>query len=680
MVSAKLMQHRGAPSIFINGEYVEPTMLFGRMNEDFWGDGRAEVYHSEIARAASSGVHIHTMFLFMDIDLECAAEESNADNRKKLHEILAIDPDAYLIPRCLVPYDHKAVSMPESENERFSDGKYYEGENFIRSDFVSPIWRARAIEYLRRFIRSIMADDLLCEHVIGYHFSGGETGEWFQRRYWDGVLNVSDANSRQFRLWLEKKYGTNMALSDAWGEEISFDAAKVPEDLPGFSREKFTVGLFEGKECRRFIDYLDYYSDEISDLIEEAAAAVKKETDRNSLFVSFYGYHFELPGAHSGHNSLAKLLKCPDVDILTSPVSYVNRNERGMGAFMNEAASVIAAGKLWLDESDYRMPVVRVPKKDTIPSVGSMDFAHEVILREYGKLALCGAGTWWMDLFNIGWFDDDRLWEYIAEGRMYYEKMRTAQSAGVPEVCYLIDEKAMSLVGDAFGFASSLMSRTRNEAYFTGLSHDLRLIEDFLDGKLDGAKVYVFVNPFRLYERGIDKIVQKLKENRATALWLFGFPMSSDMASLKDLTCFDLEITPESAERTEIDGKVIPRVGVSPLTVPKNGEILGRYEDGRTAFAHVKTELYDSYFYGGTYVDRDVILKVAREAGARIYSKAGDCFNRIGDLAYLHTATEGEKRLDFGRRVRELRSGKRYEAGDCVINARDGETFLFILE
>ncbi len=680
MVSARLKQYRGAPAIFINDEYAEPTMLFGRLNPDFFNEKRAPVYHSEIARAAKSGVHIHTMFLFMDTDLDCPAEKSNAENRKKLHDILAIDPEGYIIPRCLVPYDHNEVGMPDSENERFSDGKYYAGEDFIRSDFISPIWRKKALEYLRRFIKSILFDELLCEHVIGYHFSGGETGEWFQRRYWDGVLNVSEANSRQFRVWLQRKYGTEDSLSKSWGERITFDEARVPEDLPGFSREKFTVGLFEGKECRRYIDYLDYYSDEITDLIEDGAALVKKETRGNSLFVSFYGYHFEVPGAHSGHNSLAKLLKCPDVDILTSPVSYVNRNERGMGAFMNEAASVIAAGKMWLDESDYRMPIVRVPKNDVIKSVGSMDLAHEVILREYGKLALCGAGTWWMDLFNIGWFDDDRLWEYISEGRLYYDRMRAAQGGGVPEVCYLIDEKAMSLVGDAFNFAADLMGQTRNEAYFTGLSYDLRLIEDFLDGRLDGAKVYVFVNPFRLCERGIEKIADKLRENKAAALWMFGFPMSSDTEALKKLTGFDLEITAEIAERIGADGRIIRRVGVSPLTVPQNGEIIGRYGDGRAAFAHTRADGYESYFFGGTYVERNVIAEVARAAGARIYLEAGDCFNRIGNLAYLHTATAGEKRLDFGTAATELRSERRYEAGECVINAKDGETFLFILE
>ncbi len=679
MVIAKLQPHRGAPAIFINGVYTEPTMLFGRLNAEFYHGERKEAYHSEIARAAKSGVHLHTMFLFMDTDLSGPAEASNAENRQMLRDILQIDPQGYLIPRCLVPYDHTTIGMPESENEVFSDTAGTPATGCIRSDFISPVWRERAMQYLSRFIRSILADPVLCEHVIGYHFSGGETGEWFQRRYWDGVMNISEPNNRQFRHWLVKKYGTDAALSAAWGQAVSLETATVPADLPCVTRDFHQTALLGGETARHYTDYLDYFSDEISDLIEEAAALVKKETGGNSLFVSFYGYHFELPGAHSGHNSLAKLLRCPHVDILTSPVAYKNRNEGGAGAYMSEVSSIMAAGKLWLDESDYRMPVVRVPRKDVIPSIASIPAAREVILREYGKLALSGAGTWWMDLFNIGWFDDDRLWHAITEGREYYEAMRAAQVPAVAEVCYLIDEKAMSLSGDTYHFAFDLLAKTRNGAYFTGLSYDLRLLEDFIDGKTDGAKLYVFLTPFRLEERDTDKLLQKLQNSHATALWMFGFPLSADREMIKHLTGFDFAITPETAAQITVQEKPLHRVPVSPLTVPQNGEILGCYGDGRAAFAKTEAAGYPSYFFGGSYVDTGVLRTVAAAAGARLYAAPGDCFNRIGRLAMLHTATAGEKTLDFGLSATELRSGTVYADGRCTLHAAAGETFLFTL-
>lgn len=654
-------------------------MLFGRL--DMIEPDFLDAYRRELKRGARSGVHIHTMFLYMDVDLTLPDEQSNAENRRMLRELIEIDPEGWLIPRCLVPYDHLATNTPESENERFTDGVGRPGEDYIRADFVSPVWREQAMRFLTRFIRSVLADEVLCERVIGYHFSGGETGEWFQRRYWDGVLNVSDANTRCFRRWLARKYPDDAALSAAWEQDASLETAVVPADLPGYAHDFQPVGLLEGRGSRRFIDYLDYFSDEVSDLICQAAAVVKRETRGNSLFVSFYGYHFEVPGAYSGHNSLAKLLACPDVDILTSPVSYVNRNEGGMGAYMSEAASVLAAGKLWLDESDYRMPVITVqkPHDDFIQYVANLDAAREVILREYGKLGLIGAGTWWMDLFNTGWFDDDTMWKHIAEGRGYYDRMRLAAVPAVPEVCYLADEKAMSMVGDTWTFALDLMGRTRNEAYFTGLSHELRLLEDFLDGKLDGAKLYVFVNPFRLHDRDWAAIQARLKKNGASALWMFGFGLNADRAALRALTGFDFAITPESSDRLDALGVSIPRVAVSPLTAPQNGETLGTYADGRTAFARIRADGYDSYFCGGSYVDPHTLRYVAGQSGARLYAAPGDCFNKRGNLAVFHTASAGEKTIDFGCPATELRSERRYADGVCRFQAGRGETFLFIL-
>lgn len=696
MVKAEIKLHHGAPSIFINDRFTEPTMFFGNLDSQLILPGvheirpltmedlavpnvKMETYFREIERAAGAGVHIHTLFLCMDTDLSMPDAESNSCNRFILHRILEIDPEGYLIPRCHVPTNHLRTSTPESENEKFSDGKPHP-ESYVRADFVSDIWQEQMMRLLERFIRSILADEVLCDRVIGYHFSGGETGEWFQRRFWDAVLNVSDANARGFRRWLKAKYDTDAALSAVWNQDITINDVVVPADLPTYQRVPHTVGLLEGPGAQRFIDYMDYFSDAVASLNEKAAAVVKQETNRNSLYITFYGYHFEIPSAHSGHFSLNRLLKNPDVDAISSPVSYINRNETGVGAFMSAAASVQAAGKLWLDESDYRMPIAR-DFNSVAPVIEDDAAAHEVVLREYGKLALCGAGTWWMDLFDQGWFDNDAIWESISEGSKYYLQMREAAVPATAEICYLMDEKAMSLVGDTWDFAFNLLGKTRDLAYSSGLSYDLRLIEDFVNGHVDGAKLYVFMNPFRLSPERMEAIHSRLIANNAAALWMFGFGLESDREVLKQLTGFDFAITTETASSIQLgSGLTFPRVAVSPLTVPINGAVLGTYEDGRTAIARTTDAGYPSFFCGGSYVDPQWLRCIAAQTGARLYTEPGDCFNRIGSLAMLHTATAGDKTLDCAEKVTELRSGRIYEAGQCSFTAGAGETFLFILK
>lgn len=679
MIKACIQPYRGAPAIWINGEPVEPFMLFGRLEMD--NAALLDVFYREIERAARSGVHIHTFFVHLDPDMTAPDTASNRRTRALMRRILETDPEGYLLPRVLPPYDHLATDTPESENERFSDGgDKKEDEPCVRADFVSDMWREQIMTLLARFIRMVLADPVLSKRTIGYHFSGGETGEWFQRRYWDGVLNVSEANTRAFRRWLAAKYATDETLSAAWGREVRLADVCVPADLPGYAHEPFEKGLFEGAADRRFVDYLDYYSDEVASLIEQGAATVKRETGGNSLYVSFYGYHFEIPGAYSGHMSLARVLRCPDVDVLTSPVSYVNRNERGQGAYMNEVGSVLAAGKYWLDESDYRAPVGTLPPPcpNTTPGIKTRPAARQVILRECGKLALHGAGTWWMDLFNHGWWDDDTLWADIADGRRFYDEMRANARPAAPEVCYLIDEKAMSLVGDTWRFALDLLGKTRDEAYFTGLSYDLRLVEDFLEGRVDGAKLYVFVNPFRLHERGLTAIAERLRANGASALWMFGFGADADADELRAATGFGFTVTRESADAVMLaDGTRLSRVPVTPLTVP-DGVTLGGYPDGRAAFAKSDAAGYPSWFCGGTRAGGELVRRVAEAAGARLYT-AGDNFNRLGDLALLHTVSAGTKRVDFGCPARELCKGHVYPDGVASFEAGAGETFLFIL-
>ena len=60
--------------------------------------------------------------------------------------------------------------------------------------------------------------------------------------------------------------------------------------------------------------------------LELMARVIKEETGGKKLVCLFYGYLFDMHGLpmgaqHSGHLAMAKLVQCPDVDILCSPIS-----------------------------------------------------------------------------------------------------------------------------------------------------------------------------------------------------------------------------------------------------------------------------------------------------------------------------------------------------------------------
>ena len=72
--------------------------------------------------------------------------------------------------------------------------------------------------------------------------------------------------------------------------------------------------------------------------LEMMARVIKEETHGKKLTCFFYGYLFDMHGIpmgpqNSGHLAMARMLQCPDVDILCSPISYLDRELGGAGMF-----------------------------------------------------------------------------------------------------------------------------------------------------------------------------------------------------------------------------------------------------------------------------------------------------------------------------------------------------------
>ena len=779
MIKAKLQMRNGIPAIYINGEFHEAQMLY---LSTFRKQEVSAVMERQIRHAAASGVHMYTFHATLDTDMTCRPEESNPAMRQLMRRIVELDPQALFMPRCSYNRKIDATATPLIDAIQFSDGRgmegdrstwaeysadptclQREGEKNPLANFISDYWRQQAVLMLTRFIRACNADPVLCDHVFGYHYATGMSSEHYQFRYWDGVLDISESNNIAFRAWLLHKYRTEEALSAAWGKPMTFEAVKVPADLPGIRREfkpeirerskhdrrVFDITewytwrswdaeldqpdamnyslrvilnsmyrtdealseawggeyhladrnvpedfrdwlidfgyepLLSGKDAQRFTDYMDYYADQVATVIEEAAAAIKRETAGNALSCFFYGYHYDVQSAQSGHHQVRRVLNCPDVDLLCAPLSYYNRNEGGMGAYMSDTTTIHNAGKLWLDESDYRQPVVTEtpPGMDVCMSIQSMEGAHQIILRQCGKLALYQAANWWMDLRGLGWYDSAELWEYIAEGRKYQAQMEAARRQEVAEVVFVNDESAMSLIGDAWVFADDLMNKTRNEAYYSGLSFDFVMLEDFLAGNADGAKVYVFLNPFRLISTGKDTLVRsRLLQNNAAAVWLYGFPETDDPQAIRALTGFALTQQKQKATTLEIGGSTYTRRAGSTVQIPQNGTVLGHYPSGDAAFAVTQEAGYRSYFLGGSRMYGQVLRDIAEGNGALLHADDADMFYCRGNLAVLHTASAGVKTIRFrAERVHELISDTVY-SGTFTLDAPAYKTYLFILD
>src|SRR5262249_19626623 len=138
---------------------------------------------------------------------------------------------------------------------------------------------------------------------------------------------------------------------------VDFATVELPS---AGQRREGKDGAFRDPKAQRFlIDFFEYSQLAIVEPLERFARALKEEVRGEKLVFAFYGYLFDVAGFPngaqvSGHLLTERVLRCPDIDVLCAPVSYLDREAGGSGPFMGPVDSVQLHGKLWITEDDTR--------------------------------------------------------------------------------------------------------------------------------------------------------------------------------------------------------------------------------------------------------------------------------------------------------------------------------------
>ena len=449
-------------------------------------------YESQVALAARAGVHIHSWSLPMPWPRP--GEEPNWTRVDAGIEMtLRADPDALLMPRfgCAPPawwlQDHPDDAM------LFSDGKT------DTMSMASETWLAECIENVRALVRH--CEDKYGDRFIGYHPCGQHTGEWFYARSWESVLSdFSPAMNAGFGKWTRQKYETEDALRAAWADDdISFDQVSVPTADEQLATD---IGFFRDPVAeRKVIDYFDYKQLAMAEPLEAIARAIKEETNRRKLVVLFYGYTFDMHGTpmgpqNTGHLAMGRMIDCPDVDILTSPISYLDRQLGGGGLFMTTVDSVREGGKLWLNEDDTRTYLT--PADAGFGRVDSQQGTYWVHQRNFAQILPRRLACWYMDLGGTGWTDAPDIWENIGKLRNVYEDALPSPTPWAPEIAVIVDEGSPAYTKCSAAMHRPLVYQMRSECFRLGAPARIHLLSDFAKGRVPQAKAYLFLNCIRI--------------------------------------------------------------------------------------------------------------------------------------------------------------------------------------
>jgi hypothetical protein len=601
-------------------------------------------------------------------------------------EVIAINPKALLVPRIkLETAGWWARKYPDDVIT------YFDGSKGPAPSVACRHYREKACRFLEAMTRH------LCEkypdRFAGIHPAAQNSSEFF---YWDTwskpFFGYDPATKAAFKAW-RRKHGRPEAEVPTLAER-KLDIFKSPT-------------LADPVKDSVLVDFRLYLQEEMADFVAEVASACRKASGGKKLVIIFYGYQWEFAGhargaGTSGHYALKYLLDkaAEDLDILCSPISYLDRAWGQTAPAMSAAETVMRHGVMWLFEDDSR--TFLDPDKAARKGEGvCMDLAQtrQVLLRNNAQTAIRGFGSWWMDLPACGWYMDTRLWDLMARLGPFDRAILKRVRPFTPEVAAIVDETSMMYL--SLGRVSSRFVSVPRAAYGrAGAPYGQYLLSDVLERPLD-AKLQIFQSAWYMTPERIATInAQRAAKPDVTRVWCWapGYltPGGKDVGGIEALTGFKgkaLAPTDGSATATE-EGR---RRGLPERLAAKDkhpfvdlfgveatdAETWARFEDGTPAIAVRKNAFGgNEVFLGTPACPPELVRALADLAGVHRYVKAGNAaiWAAEGWLSAMADERGGKVTFDTGVAgpVKDFFTGENIADGPVfTLDMAPGETRLF---
>ncbi|HUT88467.1 MAG TPA: beta-galactosidase [Thermoguttaceae bacterium] len=550
---------------------------------------------------------------------------------------------------------------------------------------ASPEYRRDAAQRLAALVSHL--EETFGGSMAGYHPCGQNTGEWFYQETWGQALNgYSEGSLRAWRSWLKQRYANDTALRAAWHDtQVTLETAVVP---PPAARRRAPAGVLRDPASERpLIDFARFQQEMMADCVCGLARAVREATRGHKLVVFFYGYVFEFGPirngpATSGHYGLRRVLDCPDIDVLCSPISYFDRGLGQSAPAMTAAESVALAGKMWLYEDDTRTCLGTGQFPGWQDGVDTIEETNVQLLRNTAQCALRNFGTWWMDLGATGWFNDPRMWAEMARLKALDEPLLENPLPFTPEVAAVIDEESMIRVaagGDVLTRPG--VYEVRRPLGRMGAPYGQYLLDDVAAGRAR-AKMVVFLTAWCLTADQRERLLTATRGNLRIWCYAPGY-YDGDRASLEamsELTGFRMRKLADVsawAEPTSVGRALGLREAfgvkkpIEPLFAAADAsaeETLASYPDGSAAVALRRSEDGLSLFVGPPGLTSELLRAAARRAEVHLFTE-NDCnVYANGPYLALHASQDGPVDVDTGQSgvVVDLLSGKQLGQGPRV--------------
>ena len=686
--TAVIKKHKGRNMLFINETPCFPMIY----TDTVFPEGDREMWKP----VGQSGIHLYRIvapFAFKDLEKELTEKEWWLGEKKynfkllekKIFEVLSKDPEAYFLLHLMFsppPWWEKSHPDEIAISEGNKKQSYYRATH----SFGSQIWRKNVAVMLEDLIAHVKKSKY-SSRIIGYLGASGNYGENIQwQQYLPVFTDYSMPNQKAFRKWLKIKYhGDIQLLRKRWSLNIkSFDSISIP--CSARRKSGGILGLRNPKKEQDVIDYLQFHSEVVAESLCFFARTIKKLTDYKKLFGIYYGYLFEHPTLphylpHTGHLAMGTLLRCSDIDILISPISYQLRKILQSGAYMQPIDSIKLHNKLPLRELDLRTHL-------STPGSGfgqtqNMANTLSVMKREIGNALSNNTGIWWYPIRGAEAFNHPNIFGLFADAAFWGRKSLDISNKDISRIAVIADEISplYQTYSKGMPILKSILSNQREKNARIGAPCSYFLASDINSSELKKYKVFIFLNCFYLNQEQRHAI-ESLKKDGNILVWCYapGFYDNNSNYSLANIyqTC-NIKIKYEKRRKTnwEIEFKkvehpyvkdVLPKYNISINKGPifyvedPDAKILATWTDtGQGAVAVRKFKKWTSVYFALPLIPEKIIRNIIKDARVHIFSLTDDSLAASEHFLSIHANETGNKTISLPVKVEivyDLLSGK----------------------
>ena len=619
--------------------------------------------------------------------------------RGALDEIVAANPNAKILVRIRFYPPQWWMKKYKDDVMTSSEGK--------QNDFASPSserFRADCEKALNLVID--FCEKNYGKNIMGYHPGGGGSSEWYYGNAWGPRwFGYGVAEKAAWKNWLAKKYETDQALQNAWNNP---NASLSTVEVPRPERRALSKYVLDPASMRDIADFNLFLQDEMLGIIERLAAAIKRKVP-DKICAFFYGYVCDYAGSYrkgpstTGHYALEKLLRSPNIDILSGPTTYTERDLGDGSTVMTVGETVTRAGKIWFSEDDirtHRTPASQQKVSALNREIKTLEQSRLVLGRDLAQQAIRNFGCWWMDLAGTGWYDDPAMWETMKQFAPVERDMTKNPVKYQPPIAVIGDERSMVFVGvdGTSRKTSEIFSRSRFDLNRLATPFGHYLLNDVLFGKPTKAKLLVFATAYALDAKQQKAMRKKSKNRAAIFVWIPSYidadKMEFSAEAVKRATGFDVAQMPAGTKANVVptaDGENIGLTkfgfdeAVKPLLSPavKDGDkILATYENGSPAVVLRGRHL----FCGVSQIPPPLYRYMIKISGAHMYSQQPLCVYASGAyisvtcIDKIETPHDIELDIPSDREVFDALTGEKLgKAPKLVLKMKSGDFRLLRL-